>query len=184
MITMRDFMETVNYRITEGGEYGWSGYGPNAYSLDSWNGDNDQGYSASIVFDTKGQLVYEMDVCDYKNQRAYRWIHPDFRDVYEKDAKSWDADKDQAWDDVSYIDLEVEDDMLDKAKSIVNGLDYDARIQVPIELPDEELLTLFKMAHERDMTFNDFVTEILTEALKRTNDNKSKDVMFGSPNGA
>lgn len=167
MITMRDFMETINYRITEGSEYGWNCYGYNAYSLDSWSGDNDQGYSASIVFDTKTQVVYEMDICDYKNRRAYRWIHPDYRNSYKNAAVNWGADKDQAWDDVKYIDLETVEDMLDKAQSIVDGLDYDTRIQVPIELPDDELMTLFKMAHERDMTFNDFIVEVIKEQIAR-----------------
>ena len=164
MITMRDFMETVNYRITEGSEFGWNCYGPNAYALSSWSGDNDQGYSASIVFDTETQVVYEMTVCDYKNKRAYRLFDPKFKDAYKKVVNNY---TDQAWDDVNYIDLETAEDMLDKAQSIVDGVDYDTRIQVPIELPDEELLTLFKMAHERDMTFNDFVVEVIKEQIAR-----------------
>lgn len=167
MITMRDFMETVNYRITEGSDYGWTCYGPNAYSLDSWNGDNDAGYSISIVFDTVTQLVYEMDACDYKHRRAYRWIHPDFKKKYEAETEKRLIDHDEAWDDVKYTDLEIVDDMLNKAQAIVDGEDYDTRVSIPIELPDTELMVLFKMAHERDMKFNDFVEDVLKTELAR-----------------
>ena len=41
MITLKEWMELVDYRITEGSDYCWSCYGPDAYSLDSWNGDQD-----------------------------------------------------------------------------------------------------------------------------------------------
>ena len=167
MITMRDFMETVNYRITEGSEYGWTCYGPDAYQLDSWDGDNDQGHSIGIVFDTVTQVVYEMDAHDYKNSRAYRWINPDFKKNYEGEVEKRLIDHDEAWDDVKYIDLETTEDMLNKAQAIVDGLDYDTRVSIPIELPENELLVLFKMAHESDMTFNDFVEDVLTKELER-----------------
>jgi hypothetical protein len=32
-------------------------------------------------------------------------------------------------------------------------------------LPEDELLELFKMAHARDMTFNDFIVEIVSEKI-------------------
>ena len=52
MITLKEWMEIVDYRITEGSGYQWQCYGPNAYCLDSWNGEQD-GHSLSIIFDTK-----------------------------------------------------------------------------------------------------------------------------------
>jgi hypothetical protein len=43
---------------------------------------------------------------------------------------------------------------------------------IELDLTDQELLVLFKMAHERDVTFNDFVEIVLTEYLEQiTNDN-------------
>jgi len=42
---------------------------------------------------------------------------------------------------------------------------------IELDLTDQELLVLFKMAHERDVTFNDFVEIVLTEYLEQiTND--------------
>ncbi len=43
---------------------------------------------------------------------------------------------------------------------------------IELDLTDQELLVLFKMALERDVTFNDFVEIVLTEYLEQiTNDN-------------
>ena len=86
MITMKEWMELVNYRITEGSDYCWQCYGPNAYHLDSWNGDQD-GHSFTIVFDTKNQTVYEVQAHDYLHQRAYRMINEEFRKKNKKEAK-------------------------------------------------------------------------------------------------
>ena len=38
---------------------------------------------------------------------------------------------------------------------------------IELELTDAELLVLFKMAHERDVTFNDFVEIVLTDYLEQ-----------------
>jgi predicted DNA binding CopG/RHH family protein len=71
----------------------------------------------------------------------------------------------EAWDDVDWCDLEADDDFIQKSLSIVAGEDYDTRVSIPIDLPDHELMAIFKMAHEADMTFNDFVEKILREKL-------------------
>jgi hypothetical protein len=44
----------------------------------------------------------------------------------------------------------------------------DNRVEVQIDLPDAELLVLFKMAHELDITFNAFVEDVLREFLENT----------------
>ena len=148
MITLKEWMEVVNYRITEGSNFMWDCYGPDSYSLDSWNGDQD-GHSFSITFDTKTQVVYEVQSHDYRNQRAYRLVNPDF--ASERDVESTDrsVSLSEAWDGVDYIE------------------DYDTRVTVPLDLDDHEMFTLMKMAHERDLTLNEFVEEILREQLNR-----------------
>ena len=152
MITLKEFMEVADYRITEGGDY--FAYG-GAYALSSWNGDQD-GYSIEIIFSPRTQEVYEVQACDYKHNRAYRLVHGDYRD--EKLVE-------EAWDNTNWIDLESDDDWIQKAQSIVAGEDYDTRVSIPIDLPDSELMALFKAAHEADMTFNDFVEQVLREKL-------------------
>jgi len=166
MITLKEWMEVVEYRVTEGSTFCWQCYGGNAYSLDSWNGEQD-GNSFTIIFDTKTQVVYEVQSHDYKNQRAYRRINPDFKSNRDAESINRNVSLDEAWEEVNYVDLESDDDWFQKALAIVAGEDYDTRVSIPIDLPEEELMVLFKMAHERDMTFNDFVEEILREQLER-----------------
>ena len=164
MITMKEWMELVGYRITEGSDYCWHCYGSTAYQLDSWNGDFD-GHSFSIIFDTNDQTVYEVQVHDYVNQRAYRIVNPEFQKKMKKEAKKRNIDKDEAWDNVNYVDLDVDDDFIQKCLAIRAGEDYDTRVMVPVDFSDEDLLQYMKLAHERDMTFNEFVEEALRHAI-------------------
>jgi hypothetical protein len=166
MITIKEWMELTDYKITEGSDYCWSCYGPNAYTLDSWNGVHGKGgYSFSIIFSTKSQKVYEVSMCDYTNDRAYRMINPKFQKKHAKEAEMRNVNLNEAWDCVDYVDLDVLDDFIQKALSIRAGEDYDTRIQVPVDFTDEELLQYMKLAHERDMTFNELVEEALRNAL-------------------
>lgn len=161
MITMGEFMSVINYRITEGSNYLWSCYGPNAYSLDSWNGDNDDGHSFCIIFDTKTQTVYEVQAHDYKRSRAYRLFNPLYIGAVKNESAERDIDFDEAWDCVKYVTLETVDDWLEKAKAIVSDEEYDTRVSVPLELDDKELFELMKQAHKNDVTLNDYVQRVL-----------------------
>ena len=164
MITMKEWMELVNYRITEGSEFGWNCYGHDAYMLDSWNGEQD-GHSFTVIFDTKTQVVYEVQAHDYVHQRAYRMINEDFRKKLKKEARKRDIDKDMAWDDINYVDIEVDDDFIQKCLAIREGEDYDTRVSVPLELGEDEMFQLMKMAHEHDVTLNQMVEVILRQVI-------------------
>ena len=166
MITIKEWMELVDYKITEGSDYMWQCYGPNAYRLDSWNGVHGTGgHSFSIVFSTKTQKVYEVSAYDYTNDRAYRMIAENKKEKHRKESHVRQVDFNQAWDDVSYVDLDVDDDFIQKCLAISAGEDYDTRVQMPVDFSDEDLLKYMKMAHERDMTFNQFVEEALRHAI-------------------
>jgi hypothetical protein len=134
--------------------------------LDSWNGEQD-GHSLTIIFDTKTQEVYEIQAHDYVHNRAYRLINSDYAKKNKKEAKKRNVSRKEAWDDVDYVDLETDEDFLEKAQAIVNGTDYDTRVQVPLELDDDTMFQMMRMAHERDLTLNEFVEDLLREFLKK-----------------
>jgi len=165
MITLKEFMEIVSYRISEGNEFGWQCFGPYAYMLDSWNGDNHKGHSLSIVFDTRSQVVYQVEVHDYKNECAYRYTNPAHKSAHDEEERQKGAI------DYEYkmVELEVINDWVEKATAIVNGVEYDNRIQVPLTLPDNEMFELMKMAHERDITLNQMVEQVLKVAIEKDN---------------
>jgi hypothetical protein len=170
MISMKEWMELVDYKITEGSDYGWQCYGPNAYCLDSWNGVHGVGgYSFSIVFSTKTQKVYEVTVCDYTNDRAYRMIAEDKQKKHAKEAKELSVNLNQAWDDVDYTDLEVDDDFIQKCLAIRAGEDYSTDVSVPLDLPDDLLMFAFKAAHEQNITFNEYVNQALRSLIDKVN---------------
>jgi len=153
MLTLKQWMKLVDYRVTEGSD--WNCNIPGLYSLTSWNGYHD-GYSSNIVFDpADNQRVYLVEICDYKNNRAYSMKN----DTLESDK--------QAWDDVNFVDLDVDEDFLDKAQAIIAGETYDTRVKIPVEFSDEELLKYMKMAHDQDITFNEFVGRALTQEFKQ-----------------
>jgi hypothetical protein len=153
MITVKEWMELVDYRITEGSDY--NSYASRAYALSSWSGDQD-GYSFELIFNTITQEVYCVEACDYANSRAYRLINPDYVHT---------PHDSEAWDDVEWIDLEVDDDFIQKALAIKEGKKYDTRISVPLTLSDEDMLTLYQRAHEADVTVNQYVENAMRQFL-------------------
>ena len=164
MITLKQWMETVNYAITEGYNYQWQCYGTNAYGLESWNGNQD-GASFSIIFDQLDQTVYQVEAHDLKNNRSYRIINPSFAEAQAVECASRGID-DVAYDGVKFIDLESDEDFIEKATAIFHGLHYDDRVSVPIDLPDNVLFTLMKQAHEQDITLNQLMEQVLKDAIE------------------
>ena len=162
-MNLKDFMEVIDYKITEGSVYQWSCFGNNAYSLDSWNGDQ-EGHTVTALFDTKDQTIYQMMAYDYIANRAYRWMNPEFVSAYKAECASRNSN-DEAWEDVEYTDLEVEEDFLEKARGIVTGAEYDTRIQIPLDFDKETTFQLMQLAHEADLTLNKYVEKILRDML-------------------
>ena len=171
MITIKEWMELTDYKITEGSDYGWNCYGPYSYTLDSWNRiHGDGGYSFSITFSTKSQKVYEVSVCDYTNNRAYRMINPKFQEKHRKEALARNVNLNEAWDECDYVDLEVDDDFIQKCLAIRAGEDYSTDVSVPIDLPDDLLMFAFKAAHAENMTFNDWMNQMLKSFVDKVNE--------------
>jgi hypothetical protein len=173
MITLKEFMEVISYQITEGSQYCWTCYGTDAYSLDSWNGDQN-GHVVTIVFDKKTQEVYEVAVCDYKNDRAYRMGNPLYEKLYTEEAARRGVAASEAWEDVNYTNLDVLSDFIEKTTAIIAGKDYDPRVQVALDIVDGELFALMKLAHEADVSLNVYITTMLesvVEKLKKEKDN-------------
>ena len=164
MITIKDWMELVDYRISETAEYCWRCFGDNAQVIDSWM-PGDDGYNISMIFDRRNQTVYQIEACDYRRARAYRWTHPDFRAAHKRELQQHIDDT--AYDDVAWIDLELAEDFMSKASAIVNQQDYDTRVKVPLDLDREEWFELMQRAHERDITLNQLVEEILQAVIDR-----------------
>jgi hypothetical protein len=66
------------------------------------------------------------------------------------------------------VDLEDDDDFIQKGLAIRAGEDYDTRVSIPVNLPDDVTLILMRQAHEKDITFNQHMENILKAAIDHT----------------
>lgn len=167
-LTLKQFLECIDYRITDSGQYLWHCYGNNAVSLDSWNGQHGpDGRSIHCIFDSETSEVYEMQAWDYRNNREYRWIHPDYREDYEDEADSRRVNSKQSIGNREFIEVEEIEDILEKARAIFLGKEYDTRIIIKLELTDDEEMLLMRAAHAKDMSVNQFIEHILEAEIAR-----------------
>jgi hypothetical protein len=157
--------EAMNHRITSGSEYNWQCF-PDARFLDY---ESDFAH-VSVLYSTVDQTVYQAEVSVKReawdeDKKPYRWLNPDYVDAFYKESKKRKVDTDIAWDDVTWIDLEMEEDFLEKATAIFNGEECDTRVQFPIDIDDELILKLSMEAHKRDITLNKMIEIILQEVI-------------------
>ena len=166
MTTLKSYLEAINFKITGGSDFGWNCYGENARYLDCSDSESADGdYSVHAIFDSDTQRVFALEAWDYVNDREYRWIDPSFVKAHNREAHDRDFDHRESCDGRKFIEIEVAEDILEKISAIVAGADYDTRIQVPVELPEDVMFTLMKEAHEKDMTFNELMEDILKKAI-------------------
>jgi hypothetical protein len=123
-ITIKNFMEVIKYKINDVCQFMWDCYGQNAYILDSYRNNG----SLQIIFDLKNQTVYEFSVCDYKANKAYKWINPKFERKRKAESKNKGFTVDQAWDETNYQPTSV-NKLFNFAKSVSNMRDFKPKIQ-------------------------------------------------------
>jgi len=163
MITVEQAIKIAKYEITSGSEYCWKCFGLNARFLDFTNNAN---VTFSIVFDTKTQTVYEANISDNKRDNHYRIINPDYIDEYRHECDNRDVVWNQVYDGVRYKDLENVDDFIEKATAIVNGEEYDERVSIALDLPEDDLYILMTNAHKMDMTLNDYLAYLIEKFIE------------------
>ena len=164
-------LEQVNnifqHKITDGSDYLWDCYGQNARSID-YTSEYASGY---VVFDTETHKVYEVSVSAVaglwgaNEPKPYRYIDPEHRMSYDTEAADRNVDPNEAWDDVMWVDLETEEDFIEKATAMFKGEKFDTRIQVPLDLDNDTMLKLTMEAHKRDITLNQMVEELLRNVI-------------------
>lgn len=163
--------EALSHRITGGSEYQWDCYGFDVRFLDY---ESDYAH-ATVIFDTQNQTVYEATVNSKDESiKPYRWLNPDSKNKYFTECREREINPTVAWDDVKWVDLETVEDFLDKASAMFNGEGFDERVQVPLDLDRDELFRLMEMAHERDITLNQLVEEILQKVIDNHRDVNDK----------
>ena len=168
MITLKDYLQAIDFKITGGSDYGWKCFGDNARYMDSESETLNE-YSVHAVFDSVDQRVYCIEAWDYPNDRAYRWIDPAYIKKHMKACAKHNVDVYSACDTMNFTDLDCEADILEKARAIVLQEPYDERVQIQVDFSDEDLLQYMKLAHSMDITFNELVEQALQNAINEVN---------------
>lgn len=159
MITLKDWIELISYRISGGSEYQWQCFGPNARFIDCESAN----YSTSAVFDSATQEMFQVEIYDTARRVNYVFIPEAHRAAHVDEAKERNINFND--NDFKTVDLEVIEDWLEKAQAIIAGQEYDTRVIVPVNFDDAELLKIFMAAHELDITFNQFVVRAIEAAI-------------------
>ena len=143
------FLQAVNYQINESSNFLWRCFGDDVKLLDTVV--SDEGVSASCTFHPTTRKVFSIELwCEEK----YTWIDPEFLELYEEEYLK----RGFTLDDI-VLPLE---DILTKIRQAF-GTETEA---LDVNIDPELHLELFKLAHERDISFNEYIVEILR---KQTN---------------
>lgn len=116
-MNLQEFMDAVDCRVCGGSEFQWECY-PNAHYMDisDINGKD----VCSCLFSTTSQEVYEVTVYLYDSFAAYRWIDPVYAPAHAAESEMRGVDTTLASDDLKFIDIASEEDILKTARSIIH----------------------------------------------------------------
>lgn len=161
---INEVFKAISFRILNSSEFLYKCFGENHPRSFEFTDCNNRP-CGNFTADCFGR-VYEV-VVDPNNGSCYRWVDPNFKDGLFEETKNHGADPTNAWDDVYFTELEVEEDILTKLEAICNGLTFDDRIMVPVDLDDATFASIARMAHERDITLNQMMEIIIQEEINR-----------------
>ena len=169
---LEDANNLFGHRVVGGSDYGWRCW-PNARYMDY---ESEHAW-ASVVFSTGNGMIFEATVTHKNSDKIgpYRWLNPAWKSRYDAECQERSVGSQDAWDKVQWVDLEVWDDFAQKAGAIFRGESFDTRIQVPVDLSDSEFMHIARMAHERDITFNQMVARIIEKEIEVRSENETKE---------
>lgn len=162
-MTLEDILEICEYKIIEGSEHCWPIYENGWFVILG----NDIA-RVEVIINRETRKIYEIDIYQPEeddNVRPYRWMANDFRIKFFVECQKREVNPLQAYDDVNFIDLYYEPDVLQKTKTIWNGGVVDRRIVVDLDIPHDLFHDIALEAHRRDMTFNQYAEEILKQSI-------------------
>ena len=151
MIKLNDFLNITSYECGHLEVVGQQDvYGKTAISLEVYG----VGFNKLIcAYDIVSQEVLEIIAEDRKAGKSYVWQTSDIRGLGNYRDR--------------LIELETEEDILEKAEAIFNGKEYDSRISIPVDITDKDFLLYAKAAHQLDITLNQFFEKAIREMIEK-----------------
>lgn len=152
---IQTIFETVGYRIEQSNPFLYQCFGMNNPRIyDFVNIDEET--SGNFTADESGK-VYEVIAEIPEIGVCYRWIDKEFRESAVRETLNRGLDPTIAWDDIKFIEIDSEENILLKVKAICNKIHFNDLGLHPTEISDSFFIKVAKMAAERDITFNEMV---------------------------
>lgn len=136
------FLQAINYNIIGGEDTYFKSLGENnrfVYSYDY----NSSGILVSGVFNPTTRQLLAIEYIDVKLQTTLSWKNPEFMNILSEDV--------QSASEISY------EEILEKIQNL-----YGTRTEnIEVDFGEDLLFTSLKLAHEQDITFNEYMCSIL-----------------------
>ena len=166
-MTLHDFFNLFDYKVTEGSEFYWNCFGPNCRFIELKNNE----IGGSVVFSKLNQEIFQAEVYDEANNVAYRWMPSTAREKYFAECEDRNVPKMEAWDGCDFVDVETVNQFSDVVKSLIQGEppegDLEGDMDVELELPQHVIVFLSLEAHKRNITLNEMINIALREMLTK-----------------
>lgn len=156
-----DFMILIHYAPTEVYVHQWKSYN-SGIVLQHTNNHA----TVSVVLEPGTGKVIELRASpEIGSYMEYRWINPEFKTaIFAEEISRANVI------DYDVITLEMTEDYFEKAQALLVGEKPDPRVKIPLDFDERTQFDLMKLAHEKDMSLNQFVEYL----LKKVVNNESK----------
>ena len=111
-----DVILAAEGRVSGGSEYGWICYGPEARFMDF--SDADRREVCNVVFDSKTQLVYEVQIFVPGYDQCFAWWDPGHIEFHHNESLNRGHDPLVAYDDVKFTVVDSEERILQYLKDV------------------------------------------------------------------
>ena len=159
-----ELLRVAKYQIVDSTPYEWECFGSNARFLDLDTPASKM--NIVCIFDTETEELYSLELYDYAQEHFYRWIAEDSLNAVIAEHANRGFDFTTAFDDQTYTDVILED-IVEKITDIYAGREYDTRIMVPVNLPDNALDLLEEIAAAHAITLDELTDSILRDAIEQ-----------------
>lgn len=168
---LSDFLEAVDYKVTETSKFLWDCFGDKAQTFSYWNGESsDSSIDISCTSDLVTQVVYMVEVWSPESNAVYIWGDPEYLESYIQEAKLRNVSPMFGDEETDSVLFSSENAILEVCKSemSINTPDKPT-VEIEIELPDDLLFDAMMLAHGEDITFNEYVNKVLTSFMEKHN---------------
>lgn len=103
-MNLLELMMAAKAKVISGSDYLWDCFGKNSRYIDF--GYEETAPIVSSVFDATTQEVYVVEIFDTKNDHAWRYIDPRYKQLYVDECRRRNVNPDICWDDKKFVNID------------------------------------------------------------------------------